>query len=155
MLMDSIAWTGGLNLASNGNFRPWSLDRFVEVEGVQALTMVTIHLTLKSQLPSSLASSVLRPSSCSVHSKSTRAYVAGRRRAVSKLPSSRRRRRRRRTFLVASSSCFFSSSVFFFMNSFSDFTASMSTDDGAPRYCLIKLHHARTSTFHEMLKRCS
>ena len=151
MLIDSI---GGLNLASNGNFRPWSLDRFVEVEGVQALTMVTIHPTLKSQLPSSLASSVLRPSSCSVHSKSTTAYVAGRRRAVSKLPSSSRRRRRR-TFFVASSSCFFSSSFFFFMNSFSDFTASMSTDDGAPRYCLIKLHHARTSTFHEMLKRCS
>ena len=151
MLIDSI---GGLNLASNGNFRRWNLDRFVEVKGVQALTMATIHPTLKSQLPSSLASSVLRPSSCSVHSKSTTAYVAGRRRAVSKLPSSSRRRRRR-TFFVASSSCFFSSSFFFFMNSFSDFTASMSTDDGAPRYCLIKLHHARTSTFHEMLKRCS
>ncbi len=151
MLIDSIAWTDGLNLASNGNLRRWNLDRFVEVKGVvQALTMATIHPTLKSQLPSSLASSVLRPSSCSVHSKSTTAYVAGRRRAVSKLPSSSRRRRR--TFFVASSSCFFSSSFFFFMNSFSDFTASMSTDDGAPRYCLIKLHHAHTSTFHEMLE---
>lgn len=43
MLIDSIAWTGGLNLASNGNFRRWNLDRFVEVKGVQALTMATIH----------------------------------------------------------------------------------------------------------------
>ena len=153
MLIDSIAWTGGLNLASNGNFRRWNLDRFVEVKGVQALTMATIHPS-HAKISAAIFLGVIGAQTLQLHSKSTTAYVAGRRRAVSKLPSSRRRRRRR-TFFVASSSCFFSSSFFFFMNSFSDFTASMSTDDGAPRYCLIKLHHARTSTFHEMLKRCS